>query len=173
MKIIMIFLGCILTMLSCSLMKEGNVDVEKETQIETVDSINQSNKSLNDIRFAGWTEKEWLDNEYIRALRRHIDDFLNGEKSDQSLEQYKEDIKGKFVIANIEPYLLGGAFIQFCFIEQPDKVFSIWVYSEVNVKKGTVSNYECRGLILEEFESGFTKEEILKISAEHLDLKLW
>ncbi len=77
------------------------------------------------------------------------------------------------MIANIEPYLLGGAFIQFCFIEQPDKVFSIWVYSEVNVKKGTVSNYECRGLILEEFESGFTKEEILKISAEHLDLKLW
>ncbi len=81
----MIFLGCILTMLSCSSMKEGYVDVEKETQKETMDSINQSNKSLNDIRFAGWTEKEWLDNEYIRALRRHIDDFLNGEKSDQSL----------------------------------------------------------------------------------------
>ena len=130
-------------------------------------------KSLNDIRFAGWTEKEWLDNEYIRTLRKYLDAYLNGEKSNLHLDEYKEDIKGKFIIANIEPYLLGGTFIQFSFIEKPNKVFSVWVYSEVDEKTKIISNYDCRGLRLEEYESGLTKEEILQISAEHPELKLW
>jgi hypothetical protein len=114
-----------------------------------------------------------LDNEYIRTLRRHLDAYLNGEISDPHLDEYKKNIKGKFIIANIEPYLLGGAFIQFSFIEKPNKVFSVWVYSEVDEEKETISNYECRGLRLEEYESDFTKEEILQISAEHPELKLW
>lgn len=29
-------------------------------------------ETLNDIRFAGWGEKEWADNEYIRAVRKTI-----------------------------------------------------------------------------------------------------
>ena len=130
-------------------------------------------KSLNDIRFAGWTEKEWLDNEYIRTLRKYLDAYLNGEKSNLHLDEYKEDIKGKFIIANIEPYLLGGTFIQFSFIEKPNKVFSVWVYSEVDEKTKIISNYDCRELRLEEYESGLTKEEILQISVEHPELKLW
>ena len=151
------------------------VDSEKTAEISDVTSIIDSlpAKSLNDIRFAGWTEKEWLDNEYIRTLRRHLDAYLNDEQSNSHLDEYKEYIKGKFIIANIEPYLLGGAFIQFSFIEKPNKVFSVWAYSEVDEEKETISNYECRGLRLEEYESDFTKEEILQISAEHPDLKLW
>ena len=96
-----------------------------------------------------------------------------GEISDQYLDEYKNELKGQFVITNIEPYLLGGAFIQFSFIEKPNKVFSVWVYSEVDEKTEIISNYECRGLRLEEYESDYTKEEILQISAEHPELKLW
>ena len=59
------------------------------------------------------------------------------------------------------------------FIEKPNKVFSVWIYSEVDEKTEVISNYECRGLRLEEYESNFTKEEILQISAEHPELKLW
>jgi cell division protein FtsI (penicillin-binding protein 3) len=151
------------------------VDSEKTAEAGDVTSLTDSlpNKSLNDIRFARWTEKEWLDNEYIRTLRRHLDAYLNGEISDPHLDEYKKNIKGKFIIANIEPYLLGGAFIQFSFIEKPNKVFSVWVYSEVDEEKETISNYECRGLRLEEYESDFTKEEILQITSEHPELKLW
>lgn len=151
------------------------VDSEKTAETSDVTSSTDSfpSKSLNDIRFAGWTEKEWLDNEYIRTLRKHLDAYLNGEKLDSHFDEYKEYIKGKFIIANIEPYLLGGAFIQFSFIEKPNKVFSVWVYSEVDEKTEVISNYECRGLRLEEYESNFTKEEILQISAEHPELKLW
>lgn len=128
---------------------------------------------MNDIRFEGWTDKEWLDNEYIRALRRHLDAYNKGEIIDIHSNEYKEDFKGKFVIAHIEPYLLGGAFIQFVFIEKPPKVYNTWVYSDVDEKTETVSNYECRGVKLEEYESDFTKEEILQIASEHPELKLW
>lgn len=130
-------------------------------------------KSLNDIRFEGWTEKEWLDNEYIRALRKHLDAYNKGEIKDQHLDEYKEDIKGKFVIGNIDPYIFGGVFIQFIFIEKPNKIFTTWVYSDVDEQKETISNYECRGLKLEDYESDFTKEELLQITKEHPEIKLW
>jgi cell division protein FtsI (penicillin-binding protein 3) len=130
-------------------------------------------RSLNDIRFEGWTEKEWLDNEYIRALRKHLDAYNKGEIADQHLDEYKEDIKGKFVIGNIEPYILGGVFIQFTFIEKPNKIFTTWVYSDVDEQKETISNYECRGLKLEDYESDITKEELLQITKEHPEIKLW
>lgn len=96
-------------------------------EIVTTPSDTLPRKSLNDIRFEGWTDKEWLDNEYIRALRKHLDAYNKGEIIDIHSDEYKEDLKGKFVIANIEPYLLGGAFIQFVFIEKPQKVYNTWV----------------------------------------------
>lgn len=150
------------------------MDIEKGTNnIVTTPSDTLPNKSLNDIRFAGWTDKEWLDNEYIRALRKHLDAYNKGKIIDIHLDEYKEDIKGKFVIGNIEPYIFGGAFIQFCFIEKPNKIFSVWVYSDVDVKTEAISNYECRRLKQEDFEIDFTKEELLQITKEHPEIKLW
>lgn len=130
-------------------------------------------KSLNDIRFGGWTQKEWLDNEYIRTIRKHLDAYHKGEIKDANLDQHKAYIIGKFVIGNIEPYLLGGAFVYLMFVENPTKVFTTWVYSDVDEKTETVLGYECRGLKLEDYESEFTKEEILQISKEHPEMKLW
>ena len=179
MKKGMIFLGCVVMLLSCTPSKKQVVEWEVSTDSTEVmmrDSLSADTgyaKSLNDIRFDGWTEKEWLDNEYIRTLRKHLDAYHRGEVSDKSLDEYKEVIKGQFVIVNIEPYLLGGAFIQFSFIDTPDKLFSVCVYSEVDEKTETVSNYECRGIRMEDYELEFTKEEILQIVSEHPELKLW
>ena len=39
-----------------------------DTTLQTADTIVP--KTGNDIRFEGWGEKEWLDNEYIRTLRK-------------------------------------------------------------------------------------------------------
>ena len=141
---------------------------------ETTDiaSVSQG-KSLNDIRFGGWTQKEWLDNEYIRTIRKHLDAYHRGEIQDTNLDQHKANINGKFVIGNIEPYLLGGAFVYLMFVDNPSKVFTTWVYSDVDEKTETVLGYECRGLKLEDYESEFTKEEILQISKEHPEMKLW
>ena len=34
--------------------------------------------SLNEIRFKDWTDEDWLDNDYFRALRTCINDWLDG-----------------------------------------------------------------------------------------------
>ena len=153
-----------------------------QKQVSVVDDVAASGsllcdstkkKTLNDIRFAGWEYEDWLDNDYIRALRTYLDDFHKGEIVNTALDAYKRDIEGQFVIANIEPYIMGGAFIQVCFMASPSKVFSSWVYSEVDEEKAVVTKYDCRGLTLETDDSGFTKERILQIMKEHPEIKAW
>ncbi len=67
--------------------------VEKSDIAEANDATEVSDttkKSLNDIRFAGWTEKEWLDNEYIRTLRRYLDDYSKGRVDNEALIPYRK-----------------------------------------------------------------------------------
>lgn len=140
----------------------------KEQHVERTDSI-----CLNDIRFADFKDEDWLDNEYIRCLRRYLDDYNSGKIKNEELDQYKEKLKGKFVIGNVEPCYYGGLFLQITFIDYPDDVFSSWVYSSVDEETKTVLDYEVRSFTLNEKKSGFTKEEILKAVKEHPELKLW
>lgn len=44
---------------------------------------------LNEIRFRGWGEKEWNDNDYIRELRSYIDACARGE-----VDEYREEVVG-------------------------------------------------------------------------------
>lgn len=187
-------LGCMITMMACTPAKErvSTIDitshskmvsqesddkmVESEIQTELEDTVSVEKnlgKSLNDIRFAGWTDKDWLDNAYIRELRKHVDAYLDGQMPNRYPEDYKEYVKGKFAIVNIEPYLMGGVFIQFCFIENPSKIFSAWVYSDVDEEKEKVLGYDCKSIQLEDYTMDLTKEEILKIIEEHPENKLW
>ena len=151
-----------------------------EALYELADSIAEEDETLsgggglNDIRFANFkTNKDWLDNEYIRTLRRYLDDYTAGKVENEELEPYKEGLKSKFVIYNTEPFIMGGLFIRVIFLDMPDKVFAGWVYSLVDEAKQTVTGYEFRALHLETEESGLTKEEILQGVKETPDLKLW
>ena len=92
---------------------------------------------------------------------------------DANSEQYLDYFKGQFVIFNIEPCIMGGAFIYFVFIENPAKVFVVWVYSGVDEEQEVVVDYECRSIRMLEDESGFTKEEILEIVEKDPNIKLW
>ena len=130
-------------------------------------------KSLNDIRFANFNDNDWLDNEYIRCLRKYLDDYNSGKIQNESLDSYKEKVKGKFVIAWAEPCYFGGLFLQITFIDYPDDVFSSWIYSGVDEVQEKVIDYEVRSFSLNEEKSGFTKAEILEIMEEHPELKLW
>lgn len=137
--------------------------------IQTTDT----QKSSNEIRFDGWGKNDWLDNEYIRTLRKYLDDYNAGKVSNPDLDPYKELIKGKFVVYNIEPYLLGGAFIKITFLDMPDRVFSSWVYSNVDEDKEVVESYEFRSIAIEEEKTDMTKEDILQAIKEMDGLKLW
>ena len=49
----------------------------------------------------------------------------------------------------------------------------MWVYGYVDEKKASVVGYEVRGCDIAEEECDMTKEEILKIIAEHPENKVW
>lgn len=137
------------------------------------DSISNA-KSLNDIRFSNFKDKDWIDNDYIRALREHIDAYKRGKVKDDELDKYNDDIQGKFVIGHTEPFLLGGLFIEFMFVDKPEKIFSAWVYSEVDEQKESVTGYSVRSIQLEDQSSGFTsKQQILQTLKEHPEYKMW
>lgn len=136
------------------------------------DSIGNG-KGLNDVRFANFTEKDWRDNEYIRCLRKYLDDYNSGNIKDEDLDPYEEKVCGRFVIGSCEPYLFGGLVISIMFVDNPDDVFSAWVYSTVDRETETITDYSVHGIWHEEEKSGFTKEEVLTLLKEHPEQKLW
>lgn len=142
------------------------------TTMQVADTIS-TRKTLNEIRFDGWERSEWLDNEYIRTLRKYLDDYNNGIVSNPALDPYKEQIKGQFVVYDINPYLLGGTLIRITFLDMPDRVFSSWIYSNVDEKKEIVESYEFRSISIEEETTDMTKEDILQAIKEMEGLKLW
>lgn len=142
------------------------------TESESVEDTTYR-ETLNDIRFAGWTKKEWADNEYIREVRRFIDAYNRGEFEDPYLDEYKEYIQGRFVIGDINPGLWGGAFMYIVFFDHPDKTFSVLVYSDVDEETRTISNYQCYGLKMEDFDMGYSQEDILQFLKECPEQKMW
>lgn len=174
MEKIFLLLVCTIALSACKHQRKQDVVVEQSSDTSAVEcSDTIAKKTLNDIRFAGWKYEDWLDNDYIRELRLYINDYLSGEIEDAELDEYREDIKGKFVIANIEPYIMGGAFIQVCFMDCPSKVFSSWVYSSVDEENEVVLEYICKGLSYVGEEPGYTEEEIRRIMSEHPEIKAW
>ncbi len=165
-----IFLFCALLSLDACKSESNRQEVESVQQ----DSISgNASKVLNDIRFDGWTVEDWLDNNYIRTLRDYVDAYNRGEIEDSTLTPFKELLKGQFVVERIEEFLLGGVYMNITFVDDPEKVFIAWVYSEVNPDTEEVGPYECRDFRFEDRLIGCTKEELLKIKAEHPEMIFW
>ena len=175
MRTILLFLTVITTLSVYSQQDPSTVPKDfkgLDTTLQTTDTIS-TGKSLNDIRFDDRERSDWLDNEYIRTLRKYLDDYNKGIVSNPNLDPYKEHIKGQFVVYDINPYLLGGALIRITFLDMPDRVFSSWIYSEVNEDKEIVESYEFRSINIEEETTDMTKEDILQAIKEMDGIKLW
>lgn len=171
MKTIFSLFSMVIPMLAFS-MGYGNLKQDIDRTLQITDTIS-TRKTLNDIRFKDWDRSDWLDNEYIRTLRKYLDDYNKGIVSNPNLDPYKEHIKGQFVVYDINPYLLGGALIRITFLDMPDRVFSSWIYSEVNKDKEIVESYEFRSISIEEETTDMTKEDILQAIKEMDGIKLW
>jgi len=148
------------------------ISKDDELTTQDTDTIKPS-KTLNEIRFEGWEREDWLDNDYIRALRKYLDEYNQGSISNPDLDPYREQIQGKFIIGDIQPALLGGAFIQIIFIDMPDRIFCSQVYSDVDEATETVTNYHVRYIRIDEKPIDCTKEDILQTVQEYPELKLW
>ena len=149
------------------------VKADAKTESEEMD---EGGSSLYELRFGNWTEDDWRDNDYIRTLRAYIDNsfFSCTAETDEAAKAYwKKMVDSKFVIYNLEPYLLGGLYIQVVFVEMPERVFNAWVYSSVDEEKRKVIGYEVRSLDESEEESGLTKEEIIETMKAHPEEKYW
>lgn len=173
MKAILLIPAIIIALLAYS-MEQGKTKQDSiiDTAIQVTDTIG-TRKTLNEIRFDGWERSDWLDNEYIRTLRKYLDNYNNGLVSNPALDPYREHIKGQFVVYDINSYLLGGALIRITFLDMPDRVFSSWIYSNVDEKKEIVESYEFRSISIEEETTDMTKEDILQAIKEMEGLKLW
>lgn len=134
---------------------------------------NDFTPSLNDIRFSGWTEEDWWDNNYIKALRAYLDEFQAGRIEDEELAPYKDKINCQFVVGYIGQFLDGGVFIDIIFLDLPDRVFSSWVYSYVDDETKMITGYEVRDVTIKEELIENSKEEILNDVKENPKFKLW
>ena len=180
------FLLALISLLACNCQNNSNrrsivddpaIDTSPCTMTSEVTeheaTEDETRETLNDIRFDGWTKKEWADNEYIREVRKYIDAYNRGEIDDYDLDECKNYIQGKFVIGDIKPGLWGGAFMYIVFFDHPDKTFSVLVYSDVDEETRTVSNYKCYGLKLEDFDLGYRQEDILQFLKECPEQRMW
>ena len=95
-------------------------------------------KSLNEIRFDGWTEEDFFNNDYLRAFRRYMDAWLQGKKMDETetdpsvLEPYRERLSGKFVVFQVRVSWFGGLLYTLIPIDEPSLFLRVWIYSTVN-----------------------------------------
>ena len=97
-------------------------------------------KSLNEIRFDGWTEEDFFNNDYLRAFRRYMDAWLQGKEMDgieadpSVLEPYRErlSVSGKFAVYALRPFLFGGLLYALISIDDPGLSLKVWIYSTVN-----------------------------------------
>jgi len=140
----------------------------------TVKDENTNGKSLNDIRFKDFKKKvDWIDNDYIRAIRTFLDDYQLGHVKYPDLDPYKDKLKGQFIVYYAEPFIAGGLYVSIVFLDNPTNVFTAWVYSDVDEEKEKVLNYYVKSMRIYEEPIELTKEEIMKGLKEMPGLKLW
>ena len=164
-------LSLVLAFFASSLMLCATAQTTETEQI--VEDDTENFESLNDIRFANFSDEDWLDNDYIRSLRQYLDDVAAGITEDEELTPYLDIIKGQFIILDIGPAIGGGANIYIAFVDYPKDLFSAWVYSHVNSETRTIGLYETRYIYHDEEPLELTKEQILQIVEEHPEIKLW
>jgi len=149
----------------------ASTDTSEADYIVKTDS--DQTTSLNEIRFNGWSDEDWYDNDYLRELRLYLNKVYSGQLSDENLNPYISLLKSKFTIYKAEPFLLGGLYAQIIFIDNPKQVFEAHIYSNVNESDGTIVSYEVRGIRPSDVESHFTKEQIMELLEKHPEIKLY
>lgn len=128
---------------------------------------------LNEIRFGEWTDEDWRDNEYFRTLRRYIDDFQQGKVTNEELEKYKKVMEGQFSIIDAQPFLVGGMWVHFVFLDNPKNVYAAHIYSDVDEDAKKVVGYQVRSLLFDSDDFPYTKEQILELYKKNPGHKLW
>ena len=133
-----------------------------------------ANDGLNGIRFEEWSDKEWLNNNYIRSVRLYLDAYVLGLVKNEAFDKHKSAMKGKFIICQIEPFMGGGAWIHIAFVDDTSFLLRFWVYSFVNENNPiAIEGYDVRSADLIDEPLGITTEEIKEILKQNPHNQLW
>ena len=153
----------------------GLDEIQDSSSLDIETESPEISKSLNDIRFGDWTDEDWLDNEYYRFLRKCFDDYYNGIENENTsiLQEYKSSLNNQFFIYSVDPFLMGGLFITLGFLDNPQTLYETVVYSDVDEKTETITEYRLEGFRKSKATSSFTKEELIEIFKNHPENKLW
>lgn len=135
--------------------------------------LDSMGRSLNEIRFDGWTRDDFFgsNNQYLRAFRQYIDAWMQGKKFSDTemdpteLEPYRKRLTGKFIAAGCEEFMFGGMLYYMNPVDAPDLMLKVWLYSYVE-RDGSIGKYEVRYIEVQE-NSGYTKADIEEYLTEY------
>ena len=144
------------------------------------EALKNEEACLNDLRFYGWTDDMWFDNNYLRTIRIFMDAYAAGEINQEciknneweSLEQYKDVMSSKFVAVEIEFPWLGGIMYYIVPLDNTKLVISAWVYSLLS--KDSIAGYDIRHFEVKAYdEELIPKEDVVKLKAGELECIVW
>lgn len=159
----------IVYLISCPVCISANII--SEDNLDTIPDIESPNEdeSLNDIRFAGWTEDDFYCNDYLRAFRRYMNTWLQGKEIDEDietdpsvLEPYRDRLSGKFLVINVKIFMFGGLLYELVPIDDPTLVISMWIYSIVDNDDGHIDGYLVRYIKVDDFEEAMREKGVSK-----------
>ena len=160
--------------------KYGLLEVEsvypfsvKANELINLKNPELANGSLNQIRFEEWNDEQWLDNNYIRAVRLYIDAYNLGILKNPEIDKYKPFLKGKFAVFNIEGHIGGGLYMYIVLVDNPKILLAFWVYSAIEYDPLRISAYDVRFLEAIEEDDGLTTDEVLDLVQKNPQHKLW
>lgn len=156
--------------------EQSQIELDELSQDEQDSSNVISLGGLNYIRFDDWTDEDWLDNDYIREIRKFFNAYIQEEINDErfkSLVPYRSLMNSKFVVLHIQPFLGGGVFMYIVFLDNPKQVFEAWVYGTIMDEDEGVIGYDIRLCRPSEEENNLSKNEILQIIKDNPKNKLW
>lgn len=157
---------------------ESNVKIDPK-------AFENEESCLNDLRFYGWTDDDWCNNNYIRTIRIFMDAYAAGEVGEEFLknvqmEELDKDkcdlcasvMNSKFVIVEMDFPMLGGIMYYIVPLDNPKLVISAWVYSFV--VEDTITGYDLRLFEVREYDVEFiSKEEVAKLRAGEMECIVW
>ena len=140
------------------------------------EALKNEEACLNDLRFYGWTDDMWFDNNYLRTIRIFMDAYAAGEINQEciknneweSLEQYKDVMSSKFVAVEIEFPWLGGIMYYIVPLDNTKLVISAWVYSLLS--EDSIAGYDIRHFEVKAYDEEFIpKEDVAKLRAGEME----
>lgn len=118
-----------------------------EEDLESIPAIPDGYESLNEVRFAGWSEDDFFYNDYLRAFRRYMDRWMQGksiaetEFDPSALKSYKKRLNSKFVAYDVRAFMFGGLLYRLVPIDSPELCLLAWIYSVID-NDGHISEYQ-------------------------------